>query len=255
MSLLSDKVAVVTGAGRGIGRAVALRLAGEGADVAVNDIDFDSARRTGEQIEALGRASLALQADVSKLGEVQGMFRKILTRFGRVDILVNNAGISPKKGGGKVPMAGIEEEEWDRVINVNLKGVFLCSQAVIESMKGQHFGRIINISSIVAKTGDTGPAGGHYAASKGGILSFTKALARELAPYGVTANAIAPGFIATELFEATDPEIEEFLRGQVPLGRFGTPEEVAELVAFLASDGVGYITGATIDINGGCFMG
>lgn len=250
---LVDRVAIVTGAARGIGKAIAMALAREGARVVVNDIDTQCAAETVAEIVGKYGRGVAESAicDVSSGEEVQAVVDQVLSRMGRIDILVNNAGISPKKDGRKVPLEEITHEEWDRVLGVNLKGCFNFAKSVIPAMKKARFGRIVSISSTAGKTGNGGPAGAHYSASKAGIISLTRSMARELAPWGITANAIAPGIIRTDIARATDPKLNEILLKQIPLGRFGSPEEVAELVVFLVSPRAAYITGETVDLNGG----
>ncbi|MEW6228246.1 MAG: SDR family NAD(P)-dependent oxidoreductase [Bacillota bacterium] len=250
---LVDRVAIVTGAARGIGRAIAVALAREGARVVVNDIDAESAAETVAEIVGKYGRGVAEPAigDVSSGEEVQAIVDRVLSLVGRIDILVNNAGISLKKNGRKIPLEEITGEEWDRVLGTNLKGCFNFAKSVIPAMKRARFGRIVSISSTAGKTGNGGPAGAHYSASKAGIISLTRSMARELAPWGITANAIAPGIIQTDIARATDPKLNEILLKQIPLGRFGSPEEVAELVIFLVSSRASYITGETIDLNGG----
>lgn len=245
---LEGRVALVTGGARGIGRAIALALAREGADVAICDIDLEGAKEVARRISALGRRALALRADVSRYEEVQQMIREILTRFGKIDILVNNAGII-RRGSFEEH----SEADWDRVIAVNLKGTFNCAKEVIPLMKEQRYGKIINISSVAGKIGDIASAPS-YGASKGAINAFTKSLARELAPYGINVNAIAPHAIETEMSAEWSEEKRRQIISQIPLGRLGRPEEVAEAVVFLASDGASFITGEILDVNGGYLM-
>lgn len=245
---LKNKVALVTGAGRGIGKATAIALASEGASVVVNDVDLQSARETADEITAMGCKALPIKADVSDRTEVTKMVDTIIETFKRIDILVNNAGIF-----SSVSLDNITEDEWDKVIKVNLKGVFLCSQAVMKLMKKQRSGKIINISSLAAKVGGIF-AGADYAASKAGVIALTKSLAKQLASYGVNVNAVAPAVIETDMTKNWPKEVKESFLRQIPLGRFGKPEEVAETILFLVSDGANYITGATIDVNGGILM-
>lgn len=243
-----DKVALVTGAGRGIGKAIAIALAEEGASIVVNDIDLKSAEETANEIKAMGCKAVLVKADVSNTEQVIGMVEKIIEIFKRIDILVNNAGIF-----SSVSLEDMTEDEWDKVMSVNLKGVFLCSQAVMKFFKKQQSGRIVNVASLADKVGGIF-AGANYAASKAGVISLTKSLARQLAPYGINVNAVAPAVIETEMVKGWPKDIKETLLRQVPLGRFGRPEEVAKTVAFLLSDEAAFITGATIDINGGLLM-
>ena len=245
---LKNKVALVTGAGRGIGKATAIALAREGASVVVNDVDLQSAEETADEITAMGCKALPIKADVSDRTEVTKMVDTIIETFKRIDILVNNAGIF-----SSVSLDDITGDEWDKVIKVNLKGVFLCSQAVMKFMKKQRSGKIVNISSLAAKVGGIF-AGADYAASKAGVIALTKSLAKQLASYGINVNAVAPAVIKTDMTKNWPKEVKEAFLKQIPLGRFGKPEEVAETVLFLVSDGANFITGATIDVNGGILM-
>ena len=245
---LKGKAALVTGAGRGIGRAVALALAKEGADVMVNDVNLQSAEETADEARRIGSRALPIVADVSNRTEVVKMVEKTVETFGKIDILVNNAGIF-----SSVPLNEITEEEWDRMMDVNLKGVFLCSQAAMRFMKDQRSGKIVNIASLAGKVGGIF-AGANYAASKAGVICLTKSLAKRLAPYGINVNAVAPAMIETDMIQDWPKEVKQSFLRQIPLGRFGKPEEVAETVLFLVSDGANYITGATIDVNGGLLM-
>jgi len=246
--MLDGKVAIVTGAGRGIGRAIALALAREGADVVVNDVDSRSAEATANEVRAMGRRALSIVADVSNGEEVIKMVETAIKAFGKIDILVNNAGIF-----SSIPLEDITEENWDKMMKINLKSVFLCSQAVMKPMKRQRSGKIVNIASMAGKVGGI-VAGADYAASKAGVMCLTKSLAKQLAPYGINVNAVAPAWIETDMMKDWPRETKESILKQIPLGRFGKPEEVAEAVVFLVSDGAGFITGATIDINGGILM-
>ena len=245
---LKDKIALVTGAGHGIGKAIAITLAREGAEVIVNDIDFQSAKETVDKIRGKGNKALPVYADVSNKREVVKMLERIIKEFGKINILVNNAGIF-----SSVSLDDMTEEEWDKVMEINLKGVFLCSQAVMKFMKKQCSGKIVNVASLAAKIGGIF-AGANYAASKAGVICLTKSLAKQLAPYGINVNAVAPGVIKTDITKKWPKEVKESLIKQIPLGRIGTPEEVAEAVVFLVSDGASYMTGATIDVNGGLLM-
>jgi len=245
---LDGKVAIVTGAGRGIGRAIALALTREGADVIVNDVDPPSAEATANEARTMGRRALSIVADVSKKEEVIKMVETAIKAFGKIDILVNNAGIF-----SSIPLEDMPEENWDKTLKINLKSVFLCSQAAMKFMKLQKSGKIVNIASLAGKVGGI-VAGADYAASKAGVLCLTKSLAKQLAPYGINVNAVAPAWIETDMMKDWPNETKEAVLKQIPLGRFGKPEEVAEAVAFLVSEGAGFITGATIDINGGILM-
>jgi 3-oxoacyl-[acyl-carrier protein] reductase len=246
--ILADRVALVTGGGRGIGRSLALALAEAGADVAIADIDLPAAEQVAAEVTALGRRSLAVEADVTSKAAVQAMVQAVVAGLGGLDILVNNAGLFPISALQTMP-----EEQWDKVIAVNLKGVFLCSQAALGPMRQRGGGRIINMASVSGLVGAVGFA--HYAASKAGVIGFTKALAREAAPMGITANAIAPGIIATDIAMHTFPAgALEGYKTQVPLRRLGTPEDLTAMVVFLASPGAGYITGQVYAVDGGYTM-
>ena len=239
---ISGKVALVTGASRGIGRAIALSLAEAGADVAVNcRADDAAARETCEQIKSLGRRALAICADVSRAAEVARLVKTVEEGLGPVEILVNNAGITRPQ-----PLHEITEKDWDEILDTNLKSVFLVTQQVLPGMRARHWGRIINLSSVAAQTG--GVVGPHYAASKAGILGLTHSYAALLAKEGITVNAIAPALIFTEMV-AVNPKARADL---IPAGRFGAVEEVAEVVVMLARNG--YITGQTINVNGGWYF-
>ncbi len=245
---LKGKVSLVTGAASGIGRAIALELAQQGADVVVNYIGrAEPANQVVEEIHHNGGQAIAVEADVSNSNQVSKMVREATSRFGRVDVLVNNAGIEIQS-----PFLEKPEEEWDRVIATDLKGPFLCSQAVARELVRQgKRGTIVNISSVHEEIGFPGYAG--YCAAKGGLRMLCRDLALELAPYHINVINVAPGAIATpiNLGTLTDPEKKEALLREIPLGRIGTPEEVAKLVAFLASDDASYITGTTVFIDGG----
>ena len=243
---LENRTAVITGAGQGMGRSIALTLAELGAQVVVNDLDEETAQETVKQILANRQRAAAFQTDVTDAPGVQAMVDWTADTFGGVHILVNNAGVLYPTS-----VAEIDEEEWDRVIAVNLKGAFLCSKAVLSHMRTTGWGRIINISSTAGKSIST-VGGAHYTASKAGVLGFTRHLAREVASDGITVNAVCPGLIDTEMVRSTiDKERTRAYAESFPIPRLGKPEEVASLVAFLASDRAGYITGASLDINGG----
>jgi len=245
---LRGRIALVTGAGRGIGKATAMFLAREGANMVVNDMDLQLARETADEIRAIGCEALAIKADVSDKNEVVRMIDMVIKNFGKIDILVNNAGIF-----SSVPLIDITEDEWNKMMEVNLKGVFLCSQVVMKFMIRQRSGKIVNIASLAGKVGGI-YAGAHYAASKAGVICLTKSLAKQLAQYNINVNAVAPALIETDMMKDWPMQVKESLLKQVPLGRFGTPNEVAEAVLFLVSEGANYITGATIDVNGGLLM-
>lgn len=246
----AEKVALVTGAGRGMGRATAVRLASEGAAVVVNDVNAGDAEAAAEAVRAAGGRALAHVGDVSRERDVDAMVRSALETFGRIDILVNNAGILRST----LPLETISVAEWERVLAVNLTGVFLCTRAVLPIMKEQKAGKIVNVSSSAGRTTSTF-GGAHYTASKAAVLGLTRHTAREVAPFGINVNAVAPGSMDTEMVrELATPEHIEQERRNIPLGRLGTGEDEAGLVAFLCSEDAAYITGATIDINGGDLM-
>ncbi len=245
--VLRDKIALVTGASRGIGRSIALALAENGADVALVDISTGGLSEISEEIRKLGRRALALVGNVANSTDIENLVKKASEEFGRIDILVNNAGITRD-----TLLMRMKEEDWDDVINVNLKGAFLCTKAVSRIMMKQRYGRIINISSVIGLIGNTGQT--NYGASKAGLIGFTKSAARELASRNITVNAVAPGFIVTSMTEALPEEIKNRLMNQIPLGRLGLPEDVANAVLFFASDTAGYITGQTLAVDGGMVM-
>lgn len=246
--MLNGRVALVTGASRGIGRAVALALAGAGADVVVNYAGRTAAAEevVGE-IRAMGRKSVAVKANVADGAAVVEMVNQVLAEMGRIDILVNNAGITRDN-----LLFRMKETDWDEVLDINLKGAYHCTKAVARSMLKARWGRIINMASVVGLTGNPGQA--NYVASKAGLIGFTKAMARELGSRQITVNAVAPGFIATDMTAELPPLSKEKMLAQVPLGRFGRPEEVAALVVYLASEAAGYITGQAITVDGGMVM-
>ncbi len=244
---LAEQVAVVTGSGRGIGRAIALALADQGADLVINDVVADSAEAVAAEIEALGRQAMPVVADVTKEDNVQSMVAAVLARFGRIDILVNNAGITRDS-----LLIRMSEEQWDTVLAVNLKAAFLCTKAVSRPMLKARRGRIINIASVVGLTGNAGQA--NYSASKGGLIALARTTAQELASRGITCNAVAPGFIDTEMTAALPKEAREQMLARVPLGHAGQPEDVANAVVFLASTEASYITGQVINVDGGMVM-
>jgi 3-oxoacyl-[acyl-carrier protein] reductase len=249
MKDLAGKTAIVTGAGQGIGRAVAKGLAGFGARVVVAELVEANGKQTAEEIRAVGGAALAVSTDVSKEASVRNLLEETLREFGRIDILVNNAAIFPASS-----VAEMTAAEWEQVLRTNLTGTFLCARAVMPILKRQRCGRIINFTSGRALQGSK--HGAHYAASKGGIIGFTKSLALELAPYGITVNAICPGAIDTPQPKAHVASEEEFYAKakKIPLGRVGQPEDLVGPVAFLASDWSSYITGQMLLVNGGSIM-
>ncbi len=240
---LSNKVALVTGSGRGIGRAIALKLAEAGATVIVNDLN-GVAQGVADEIRAMGRQSLAVLADVGSSEDVTKLVETAVATYGKIDILVNNAGITRDQ-----LLIRMSDEDWDRVININLKSVFLCTRAALRHMLKARWGRIISISSVVGLMGNPGQA--NYAAAKAGIIGFTKTVAKEVASRGITANAIAPGFIDTEMTKRLSESQRQELLKRIPLGYLGSPGDVAEAVAFLASDGARYITGQVLGVDGG----
>ncbi|WP_449284670.1 3-oxoacyl-[acyl-carrier-protein] reductase [Marinobacter sp. PE14] len=247
MQDLKGKVALVTGASRGIGRHIALQLAQRGADVAIN---YRSRQHEGDEvakeIEATGVRALAFQADLSKMPEARSLVRQVQEQWGRIDILVNNAGITKDKS-----MKKLTDDDWNDVLDTNLGSVYATCSEVLKIMMDQKYGRIINITSFVGQAGNFGQA--NYAASKGGIIAFTKTLALEMAKYNITVNAIAPGFTETEMLAQVPENIREQIIARVPMGRFGKPEEIARAVVFLAAEG-DYITGQQINVNGGVYM-
>lgn len=246
MNSLQDKVAIVTGASRGIGRATALALASEGAKVAVNYANSSGAAdAVVAEIAGQGGEALALQANVAEADQVDALFKTVLDKWGRADVLVNNAGITRD-----TLLLRMKPEDWQAVINLNLTGVYLCTRAVSKVMLKQRSGRIINIASVAGQMGNPGQA--NYSAAKAGVIGFTKTVAKEMASRGVTVNAVAPGFIATDMTEGL--ESEEILKF-IPLGRYGQPEEVAGMIRFLAADPAGaYITGQVFNVDGGMVM-
>jgi len=250
---LTGKIAIVTGARRGIGRGIALKLAEAGADVVVSDISQEDCQKVVEEIKAIDRKGLAVKCDVTQKSEVEEMVRKTVEEFGKVDILVNNAGIAPFK-----PFLELTEEDWDKVIDINLKGQFLCAQAAAKEMVKNKWGRIVNIASIASGQVGVGfPNIAHYCASKGGITAMTEALALELSPQGINVNAIGPGVIETAMTEGllSNPEVKKGILARVPKRRTGQPEDVAAAVVFLASDEADYVTGAVLFVDGGWLAG
>ena len=245
---LQGRIAVVTGGASGIGRAICHALAQRGANIAVADIDYGAAKTTADGIRTGSLVALPVQMDVSDSNAVHHAIQTVLKRFDKVDILVNNAGICPLTA-----FEVLTEAEWDHVLAVNLKGAFLCSQAVIHSMKRQNWGRIISISSVAGKTGGV-LTGVHYSASKGGIIGMTMCLARCYARSGITSNVVAPGATATGLTRDWSDQTKESIVSQIPMGRFGRPEDIAAAVAFLASEEACFITGEVLDVNGGFMM-
>ncbi len=244
---LSGKVALITGGAQGIGKAIAQGLAADGADCIVSDVNRHAAEETAADLRSAGGRTLALQANVADGQAVAAMVKQGLHEFGRIDILVNNAGIT--RDGLLMRM---KDDEWDQVLDINLKGAFLCIRALVRPMMKQRSGRIINIASIVGAMGNAGQA--NYVASKAGLIGLTKSVARELASRGVTCNAVAPGFIDTAMTQALSDDVKEKLLAQIPMARLGSATDVAQAVGFLASEEAGYITGQVIHVNGGMYM-
>ncbi|WLR53467.1 3-oxoacyl-[acyl-carrier-protein] reductase [Mesobacillus subterraneus] len=245
---LEGKVALVTGASRGIGREIALELAREGASVAVNYAGSEAkALEVVDEIKAMGLDAFAIQADVSNSESVTDMVKETIERFGMIDILVNNAGITKDN-----LLMRMKESEWDDVININLKGVFLCTKAVTRQMMKQRSGRIINISSIVGVSGNPGQA--NYVAAKSGVIGLTKTTAKELSSRGITVNAVAPGFITTDMTDKLNEDVKTEMLKQIPLARLGEPKDIAKTVIFLASEDSAYMTGQTLHVDGGMVM-
>lgn len=246
--MLTNKTAVVTGASRGIGRSIAIDLAKSGANVVVNYSGNEAkANEVVDEIKALGQQAFAVKADVSNAEEVQAMMKQAIDNFGSIDILVNNAGITKDN-----LLMRMKENEWDDVININLKGVFNCTKAVTRQMMKQRSGRIINLASVVGVCGNPGQA--NYVAAKAGVIGLTKTTAKELATRHITVNAVAPGFISTDMTDKLDDNVQTEMLKQIPLARFGAPEDISNVVVFLASEGAGYITGQTIQVDGGMVM-
>lgn len=242
-----EKVAVVTGASRGIGRSIALALAAQGATIVAVDMDQASTEAVVAELQAAGGKALAVVGNVTLSADVERMIDAATEAFGRVDILVNNAGIT--RDGLLMRM---KDDDWDAVLNVNLKGAFLCTRAVFKVMSKQRYGRIINIASVVGQMGNAGQA--NYCASKAGLIGLTKSNAREMAKRSITVNAVAPGFIATAMTDALSDKVRAELTAQIPLERLGSSDDIANAVVFLASEAAGYITGHVLSVNGGMYM-
>jgi 3-oxoacyl-[acyl-carrier protein] reductase len=250
---LGGRSSLITGASRGIGTAIALRFAEEGCDVAVNYVaeagrdNAAEAEGVAEKIRALGPKAVCLEADVTDPEAVEAMVARAIEAFGKLDILVNNAGITRDR-----TLRKLDRKDWDAVLAVNLTGAFNCARAVLEHMREREYGRIISLSSVVALMGNIGQT--NYAASKAGLIGFTKSLAREVARHGITVNCIAPGFVDTEMLQTVPEKVMEQILAGIPLGRLGRPEEIAAAAAFLASEEAGYITGQVLSVNGGLYM-
>ena len=247
MGAFDGKIAVVTGAARGIGQAIALKLAKGGADVAVCDLKVEWLAETVAAVEALGRKALPVAVDVGDATQVNACIESVIKTFGRVDIMVNNAGITKD-----TLLVRMSDQDWDDVLRVNLKGVFLFSRAVAKPMMRQRSGAIVNIASIVGLIGQPGQC--NYSASKAGVMALTKSTARELASRGVRANAVAPGFIKSKMTDVLSQEVRDKMLANIPMARFGETEDIAKAVAFLASDEASYITGQVLSVNGGMLM-
>lgn len=244
---MKGHTAIVTGGGRGIGRAIGETLAGRGVNIAVVDVNLDIAKETSLEMEKLGVKSIALKADVSNSADVAALFETVTKEFGRVEILVNNAGIT--RDGLLMRM---KEEDWDAVININLKGTFLCSKEAVKVMSKQRYGRVINIASVVAFMGNPGQV--NYGASKAGIVGLTKTVGKEYASRGITVNAVAPGFITTAMTDALPDNVKQEMLKAIPMNKFGTIEDVANAVLFFSLPESSYITGQVIHVNGGMYM-
>ncbi len=245
--LLKGKIAVITGGARGIGKEMALLFAREGARICICDISDESIQTAVKDIESAGTEALGVKVDVTNFSQVEEMAQKALDKFSKIDILINNAGITRDN-----LLLRMKEEDWDAVLNVNLKGTFNCTKAVSRIMIKQRSGKIINIASIIGIIGNAGQA--NYAASKGGIISFTKSIAKELASRNINVNAIAPGFIKTDMTAKLSQELQDAMLKLIPLARLGEPSDVAKLALFLASDNSSYITGQAIKVDGGMVM-
>lgn len=248
---LENRVSLVTGASRGIGRAIALKLASLGSKVAVNYVAIEESNKADadevvKTIADMGVEAMAVEADVRDSEAVKGMVEQVADRWGKIDILVNNAGINRD-----TLLLRMSDDAWDAVIDTNLRGAFLCTKYSVKHMMKQQWGRVISLSSIVGRVGNAGQS--NYAASKGGIIAFTKSVAREMGSRNITVNAVAPGFIVTDMTNKLPPETREGLLSMIPLARLGQPEDVAEMVGFLAGERAGYITGQVITIDGGAF--
>lgn len=247
MMNLEGKVALVTGAAQGIGKSVALALAKQGATMVISDVNLEKAEAAAGEMREAGKRALAVACNVGSADEVNVLFDRVIQEYGQIDIVVNNAGITRDN-----ILMRMKDEEWDQVININLKGVFLCCRAAIKLMAKRRTGRIINIASIVGAMGNAGQI--NYSASKAGVIGMTKTIAKEYAGRNITCNAVAPGFIDTAMTQALPEDVKNLMLSQIPLSRFGQAEDVANAVVFLASDEAGYITGQVLHVNGGMYM-
>ena len=244
---LKGKKVLITGAAQGIGKAIALMMAKEGADIAISDINLELATQTADELKSIGVQTLAIEGNVADMESAEAMVSKTVEGLGGIDILVNNAGITRD-----TLILRMKEEDWDAVINVNLKGTFNCTKAAVKKMSKQRSGKIVNIASIVGLMGNAGQA--NYSASKAGVIGLTKTAAREFASRGININAVAPGFIATAMTDAIPEKAKNELTAQIPMGKLGSSEDVAEAVLFLSSPSSDYITGQVISVNGGMYM-
>jgi len=247
MMKLQGKKVFITGAAQGIGKSIAFSMAKEGADIGIADVNLESSEKTAQEIRGLGVKGIAVRLDVSKQDEVVRAFEAFMKEFGALDVLVNNAGITRDN-----VLLRMKEEDWDAVLNINLKGSFLCCKEAVKIMAKQRYGKIISISSVVAFMGNPGQI--NYSASKAGLIGLTKTIAKEYASRGIRANAVAPGFIQTAMTDILSDTVREEMKRAIPLGQFGTPEDVADAVLFLASKASDYITGQVIHVNGGMYM-
>lgn len=244
---LKDKVAIITGGAQGIGRAIAEKFADEGAKIIIVDVMEETAKKTADEISKKNVETLSLKVDVSSSQETEQMVKKTVEKFGKIDIMINNAGITRDN-----LLIRMSDDEWDKVISINLKGVFNCSKAAAKIMMKQRAGKIVNIASVVGLMGNAGQA--NYSASKGGVIALTKTMARELASRNINVNAVAPGFIKTAMTEKLSDEQKKKLTDLIPLARLGEAQDVANIVAFLCTDESSYITGEVISVNGGMYM-
>ena len=244
---LEGKVSLITGGARGIGKEIAMLFARNGSDIAICDVNLEEAEKTAQEIRDLGRESLAFKADVTNSSQVQDMVDKILDKFNKIDILINNAGITKDN-----LLLRMSEDEWDKVIAVNLKGTFICTKFVSKVMLKQRFGKMVNLASIIGIMGNAGQA--NYAASKAGIIGLTKSVAKELSSRNICVNAIAPGFIKTDMTSKLPEEVQKKMLSVIPLARFGEAKDVADLALFLSSESSSYITGQVIQVDGGMVM-